>query len=99
MKNDWRESFYEVRVFASKPIEFTMPVKADDEDDACKIAQVELDKMSTEALLAHDQYAEPIIYNSDEWCVLGIEEAFGFENTPENLKEANRVAWNVEDEA
>ena len=28
--NDWREDFYEVRVFASKPIEFTVTVKAND---------------------------------------------------------------------
>lgn len=98
-KKDWRDGFYEVRVFASKPIEFTLTVKADDEDDAIKTAQIELNKMPTKTLLAHDQYEEPVVYELSDWNVLGIEEAFGFENTPEDLKEANRVAWNVEDEA
>ena len=73
--------------------------EADDEDDAIKTAQIELNKMPTKTLLAHDQYEEPVVYELSDWNVLGIEEAFGFENTPEDLKEANRVAWNVEDEA
>ena len=101
MKNtkDWREEFYEVRVFASKPIEFTLTVKADDEDDARKAARIELDKMSTETLLAHDQYEESCVYEVWDWSVIGIEEAFGFENTPEDLIQAKLVAWNVEDES
>ena len=98
-EDDWREDFWEVRVFASKPIEFTLTVKADDEDDAIKNAQIELDKLPTKTLLAHDQYEEPVVYELSDWNVLGIEEAFGFENTPEDLKEAKQVAWNVEDES
>ena len=96
-KDDWREGFYEVRVFAEKPIEFTVTVKADDEDDAIKAAQIEIDKIPTKTLLAHDQYEEPAVYDLTNWHVLGIEESHGFENTPEDLKEANRAAWNVED--
>lgn len=98
-EDDWREDFWEVRVFASKPIEFTMTVKANDEADACEAAHIELDNMSTKAVLAHDQYEEPISYDSDDWCVIGIEEAFGFDNTPEDLKRAEQVAWNVKDES
>jgi hypothetical protein len=96
---DWREDFYEVRVYASKPIEFTVTVKANDEDDAVKEASRLLDKMTNDTIVAHDNYNEKIEYDSDEWNVIGIEEAFGFENTPEDLIEANKVAENVEDSA
>lgn len=96
---DWREDFYEVRVYASKPIEFTVTVKANDEDDAVKEASRLLDKMTNDTIVAHDNYNEKIKYDSDEWNVIGIEEAFGFENTPEDLIEANKVAENVEDSA
>jgi hypothetical protein len=95
---DWREDFYEVRVFASKPIEFTMTVKANDVDDAVKEARKMLDKMTDDDIVAHDNYAEALIYDSGDWCVTDIEEAFGFENTPEDLIQAKLVAWNVEDE-
>ena len=100
LKNDdWREGFYEVRVFANIPVEFTVTVKADDEDDAIKAAQIEVDKMPTKTLLAHDQYEEPAVYESTDWHVLGIEESHGYKNTPEDLKAANRDAWNVDDES
>ena len=100
LKNDdWREGFYEVRVFANIPVEFTVTVKADDEDDAIKAAQIEVDKMPTKTLLAHDQYEEPAVYELTDWHVLGIEESHGYENTPEDLKAANRDAWNVDDES
>jgi hypothetical protein len=95
---DWREDFYEVRVFASKPIEFTMTVKANDVDDAVKEARKMLDKMTDDDIVAHDNYAEALSYDSGDWCVTDIEEAFGFENTPEDLIQAKLVAWNVEDE-
>jgi hypothetical protein len=95
---DWREDFYEVRVFASKPIEFTMTVKANDVDDAVKEARKMLDKMTDDDIVAHDNYSEALSYDSGDWCVTDIEEAFGFENTPEDLIQAKLVAWNVEDE-
>jgi len=98
-RKDWREDFYEVRVFASKPIEFTMTVKANDEADAVEEAGKMLDKMTDDDIVAHDNYGEALSYDSGEWCVIGIEEAFGFENTPEDFKEAKLVAWNVEDES
>ncbi len=93
---DWREDFYEVRVFASKPIEFTVTVKANDEANAVEEVSRLLDKMTDDDIAAHDAYGEDISYDSGEWCVIGIEEAFGFENTPEDLIEAKLVAWNVE---
>ena len=94
---DWRGHFYEVRVFASKPIEFTMTVKANDEADAVEEAGKMLDKMTDDDIVAHDNYAEALSYDSGDWCVTDIEEAFGFENTPEDLIQAKLVAWNVED--
>ena len=97
--DDWREDFYEVRVFASKPIEFTVTVKANDEADAITEASRLLDKMTDDDIVAHDAYGEALSYDSGEWCVIGIEEAFGFENTPEDLIQAKLVAWNVEDES
>lgn len=97
--DDWREDFYEVRVFASKPIEFTVTVKADDEADAIEEASRQLGEMTDDDIVAHDNYGEAISYDSGEWCVIGIEEAFGFENTPEDLIQAKLVAWNVEDES
>ena len=94
---DWREDFYEVRVFASKPIEFTMTVKAGDEADAVEEAGKVLDKMREEDIVAHDSYGEPLFYNLDDWNVLNVEESHGFENTKEDLKLAKECAWNVED--
>lgn len=96
---DWREDFYEVRVFASKPIEFTVTVKANDEADAVKEASRVLGKMTDDEIVAHDQHHEAISYDSDEWNVLDIKEAFGFENTPEDLIQAKLASWNVEDES
>ena len=94
---DWREDFYEVRVFASIPIEFTMTVKADDEADAMDVAHNELDKLSTKNLLYLDEHSESVWYEPEDWEVLNIAESHGFENTPEDFKEAKWCAWNVED--
>jgi len=96
---DWREDFYEVRVFASKPIEFTMTVKADDESDALEVAASVLDKMTDDDIVAHDNYGEALSYDCGDWNVLNVEESHGFENTKEDLKLAKECAWNVEDES
>ena len=94
---DWREDFYEVRVFASKPVEFTITVKANDESDALEEALKELNKITDEDIQALDQYDEGISLNFDDWDVIGIAESHGFENTLVDFKEAKRCAWNVED--
>lgn len=98
-EDDWREDFWEVRVFASKPIEFTVTVKADDQADAIEEASRVLAKMTDDDIVAHDNYDEAISYDSDEWHVLNVEESHGFENTKEDLKLAKECAWNVEDES
>ena len=99
-EDDWREDFWEVRVFASIPIEFTVTVKADDEGDAMEVAHDELDKLSTKNLLElDDDGPTAVIYESEDWDVLNIAESHGFENTPEDFKEAKRCAWNVKDES
>lgn len=94
---DWREDFYEVRVFASIPIEFTMTVKADDEIDARDVAQDEFYKLTARNLLHLDEHSAHVTYEPEDWEVLNIAESHGFENTPEDFKEAKWCAWNVED--
>tara|TARA_R100000951_G_scaffold102739_1_gene94949 strand:- start:422 stop:727 length:306 start_codon:yes stop_codon:yes gene_type:complete len=98
-KKDWREDFWEVRVFAHKPIEFTVTVKANDESDALEEAMHVLDKMTNDDIVANDNYDEDVNYHFDDWNVLNVEESHGFENTKEDLKLAKECAWNVEDES
>lgn len=98
-EDDWREDFWEVRVFATAETEFTVTVKADDEADACEEASAVINKMSPHELIQHDQYGSPVVYQSEDWNVLNVEESHGFENTKEDLKLAKECAWNVEDES
>jgi len=97
-EDDWREDFWEVRVFATAETEFTVTVKADDEADACEEASAIINKMSPHELIQHDQYGSPVVYQSEDWNVLNVEESHGFENTEEDLKLAKECvwAWNVE---
>lgn len=95
-ENDWREDFWEVRVFATAETEFTITVKADDEADACEEASAVINKMLPHELIQHDQYGSPVVYQSEDWNVLNVEESHGFENTEEDLKLAKECAWNVE---
>ena len=93
---DWRDKFWEVRVFAPIESEFTVTVKAENETDARQeVANIMKDWTTTDLLLA-DQYDSTWEFDIDQWPVITGEEAFGWKNTPEDLKEANETAWNVE---
>ena len=96
---DWREDFYEVRVCVLRPVEFVMPLKANDVGDAVKEAVKMLGTMNEDDIVAHDTYGKDMIYDSADWRVINIKEAFGLENTPKDCQEAKRCAWNVEDES
>ena len=98
INDDWRDGFFEVRVYANIPVEFTMTVKAKDEGDAVKAAHNLLEKMTAEEVLAEDVFKDDLDY-SEGFDVIGIEESHGFENTPEDLIQANLCAWNVEDQS
>ena len=98
INDDWRDGFFEVRVYANIPVEFTMTVKAKDEDGAVKAAHNLLAKMTAEEVLAEDVFKDDLDY-SEGFDVIGIEESHGFENTPEDLIQANLCAWNVEDQS
>jgi|14_taG_2_1085336.scaffolds.fasta_scaffold09814_5 hypothetical protein len=96
---DWREDFYEVRVCVLRPVEFVMPLKANDVGDAVKEAVKMLGTMNEDDIVAQDTYGKDMIYDSADWRVINIKEAFGLENTPKDFQEAKRCAWNVEDES
>ena len=95
---DWREDFHEVRVFVSVPVEFTLSVKAPNDDEAEQEAITILNSMTREQLIGSDQYGESPYYERDDWVVLGIAESHGFENTPEDYQLALECAENVQQE-
>ena len=105
-KEDWREDYAEVEVWVHAEYRHKITVKVPEnstaEQEALRILKSEpLDYWCDKE--SEDWINNPSCVNEDDRFEINgsltVEEAFGFENTPEDLKEANRAAWNVEDEA
>lgn len=98
---DWRDKFWEVRVRVDVEVEFTVPVKAKNETEAQQETAKLLKGWNIQDYLEHDQY-NPVYeldpFDVDQWNVLTGEEAFGWKNTPEDLKEAKEAAWNIKED-